>query len=607
MSTDNQPEPFLRTLAPLLRALESKTRTWLVSPRPAPLGLVERATLEGLTDDLGRNSLALDAEKPLLVIMLMGGTGVGKSSLMNAFAGAAVASASYARPTTRDPVVYVHESVRPERLDPSLRNCRLATHNRDTLIQKVIVDTPDVDSNDLANRETLIALLPHADVVLYVGSQEKYHDKLGWELFKEQRQRRAFAFVMNKWDRASQSSETGTRPDEDWLRDLKAEGFTEPKLFRTTAQLWIDSQGQTPANLPSGEQFAELREWLELGLTRMEIEAVKARGVSQLLSQLEKALEAARPPLLHEAADAVKQSWVPLLDEEANAQADVLANTVEPFQQEIEHHFATQGQQRFRGIMAAYLRITRKLRYAGNAIRERVTIPGGSSKPNEPSADWELASVAHDCAKLAEDRSLTARQSALASKLLIEADYNGFPLNLLDGPTAEAGKSDWHDRMIRSLVDSLSKTEAELTAPVGWKRIARGTAAGLANVLPEITFVVSIAVVLWQFAVQGNVPTLMMALMPIYATLGMLIILHVIIGVLLPVRWSGIRSDFRRHLGEGLNREFQSAYASIPRNVALAVASDRQRFDELFAEVRKVENWLVEKEMKANVSKLYGS
>src|SRR5207342_1325189 len=161
---------------------------------------------------------ALEQEKPLLVILLMGGTGVGKSTLLNALAGGAIAHASFARPTTRDPVVYYHESVKTERLDPALKHCRLAQHDRPALEQKILVDTPDLDSNDLANREKLIRLLPVADIVLYVGSQEKYHDKLGWELFLEQRQRRAFAFVLNKWDRCIHPGAVGMRPDEDLLR-----------------------------------------------------------------------------------------------------------------------------------------------------------------------------------------------------------------------------------------------------------------------------------------------------------------------------------------------------------------------------------------------------
>src|SRR5260370_1085479 len=115
----------------------------------------------------------LDVARPLLVIMLMGGTGVGKSTLLSALAGGSIAQASFTRPTTRDPVVYYHSSVRTDRLDPALRHCRLAPHERQSLEYKVLVDTPDLDSNDLANRDKLIGLLPVADVVLYVGSQEK--------------------------------------------------------------------------------------------------------------------------------------------------------------------------------------------------------------------------------------------------------------------------------------------------------------------------------------------------------------------------------------------------------------------------------------------------
>src|SRR5262249_55750036 len=155
-------EPVLRTLAPALRELERSLRRWLDAPHRYPRSTLTRATLEGLATDLRRQADALDVDRPLLIIMLIGGTGVGKSTLLNALAGRATAQASSARPPTRDPVAYYHESVQPHRLDIGLQHCRLVPHDRRGLEQKIIVDTPDLDSNDLANREKLFHLLPVA-------------------------------------------------------------------------------------------------------------------------------------------------------------------------------------------------------------------------------------------------------------------------------------------------------------------------------------------------------------------------------------------------------------------------------------------------------------
>ncbi len=596
--------PFLRTLAPLLRGLERRLRAWSEIRLVNPVTAVARAEIEGLADDLQRKAGALDVEQPTLVVMLMGGTGVGKSTLMNALAGAVIAPASFARPTTRDPVVYFHQSIDPEKLDPALRLCRLVRHDREPLRHKIIVDTPDVDSNDLANREKLIALLPVADVVLYVGSQEKYHDQLGWELFKGQRQRRAFAFVLNKWDRCVQVGPSGVRPDDDLLKDLKAEGFDSPKLFRTTAQPWVDAAAAgkaKPDDLPAGEQFAELKDWIELGLTRLEIEAVKARGVGQLLDQLARAVQAIRPPDLTAEATKVREAWTAALDEESRVASDVLVSALDPRSVEIEGHFNIRGQDRFRGLMAGYLKLL-TLRYSWRAFRPTLASPASPA-----DADLDLAGFAAGCARLAGERVLDRRATALVNRLLVEANAREFPLAILNDRTAAAAaRPGWDDRYTRAVVESLTEVERELTNPTGAKSLPRAIVRLIANYLPEAVLVGSIFVLLWRFFVEELTPSLFHVVMPFFVTLATLVLLHVLVSFVFPLRWPAIREQFRRVLNGRLRTEYERTFLPIPNELAEIILAERKTVDSLSEEVAQAVEWLAARESAAHVGELYG-
>jgi hypothetical protein len=602
-------EPFLRTLVPALRQLERGLRTWMDSPHRYPLATMTRAALQGEADNLRRQAEALDMERPLLVIMLMGGTGVGKSTLLNALAGGAIAEASFTRPTTRDPVVYYHESVKPERLDPALQHCRLAPHDRPNLEQKILVDTPDLDSNDLSNREKLLRLLPVADVVLYVGSQEKYHDKLGWELFLQQRRRRAFAFVLNKWDRCVLGSASGIRPDEDLVHDLQAEGFQTPLLFRTCAQAWVDrEQGNGRPHLPEGEQFPDLVHWLEMGLSRLEIEAIKARGISQLLHHLQRELISARAPDLSEAAVRTRETWERILAHEATSSGEVLLNTLEPYQREIEHHFSLEGQKRFRGLMASYLNLFTRARYVGSSLRGRLRLLPRSGQGSDAPAAWDLYAFTSACTGAAGERHLDARGRALANRLLVAGDGQGFPVELLTEATEKAAKIDWRQRDAHLLVEVLDRIEQQSIKPTGMRRWLQGGLVWLANQLPLIALLGVCILMLWQYTMGEPRREFKFGdfLLPVIVVFIVVVVLHVLITLLLPMRWGAIRGEFQRQLERRLQAELEGAYLPIPGDIAEALTQERHQVEQLSAQTRDVAAWVEQREQAANIAALYG-
>jgi hypothetical protein len=401
------------------------------------------------------------------------------------------------------------------------------------------------------------------------------------------------------------------------IHDLQREGFESPAVFRTQAQAWLDlalkPDGRTrPANLREGEQFEELSRWIEYGLTRVEIEAIKARGVSQMLEQLSTTLTDVRAPDLSEEADRTQASWERVLRDEAGNCAEVLLSTLEPYQREVEHHFSVQGQQRFRGLMAGYLKLTTKLQYAGSTLRDRIPFTptlgslSGRDKLETPTS-WNLGAFVHECTRVAGERVLNQRLTAMMNRLLVEADQQRFAASLLNPALAEAGRSDWQLRYDRSMIEALNQVEQNFTNPTGFRHVLKMLLIIAANFLPELTFIGALFVLLWRFFMQENyIPSLFDILLPFAITLVVLLLLHVLINVFLPLRWSAIRSEFHVELRSRIETELTSIYLAIPHQTRDVLLGERQQVDAIISEANDLLKWLNERQQAASIMSLYG-
>jgi hypothetical protein len=308
----------------------------------------------------------------------------------------------------------------------------------------------------------------------------------------------------------------------------------------------------------------------------------------------------------------VKGAWEKVLAEEADVQADVLVGTLEPYQTEVEHHFSVEDQSRFRGLMAAYLRVTTRLRYAGSSLRDRIPLAGLKGRilggKVETPVEWNLGAFVQECTRTAGERVLDQRTFALINRLLVDADAKGFPLALLTDSTGAAGRLDWRERTSRAVIDALAEVERRATHPTGWRKLVRGTLGALANTLPEISLVVTAGIILWNFiaASPPHIPSMFEVALIAIIPLVVIIVLHLLILLLLPVRWPAIRGEFRRHLGGRIAEELDRAYLPIPGEVAAAIQEERKQVDALVAETKQVTDWLAERQQAARVAELYG-
>jgi 50S ribosome-binding GTPase len=241
--------------------------------------------------DTSRARRALDDARQRLgfkgsayVLAFVGGTGVGKSSLLNALAGGVVSAASARRPTTGTSVAWVAESVREE-MAPLLEWLdvrEVRDHTNRAFADVAILDLPDLDSTTPEHRARVDELLPRVDAVVWVADPEKYRDAvLHDDYLRRWAPRLARQLVvLNKADRIGADAE---RVREHLAASLRAEGIEDVGVAVTSAIRDGDTR--------------ELREWIVNGV---EAKRVIAERIAAELQDASLDL-ATRAGVLHDA------------------------------------------------------------------------------------------------------------------------------------------------------------------------------------------------------------------------------------------------------------------------------------------------------------------
>ena len=254
-------DALLRCLAALLQAIEAAD----------VLGIPAEGARDVHADGMQRLGFPSDA----YVLALVGGTGVGKSSLLNALARATVSPASARRPTTSEPVAWVPGAQR-EALGPLLEwlgVSEVREHGADGLRSVAILDLPDMDSVVGAHRERVESLLPLVDAVAWVTDLEKYHDAILHDGFLRTWVPRLArqAVVVNKADRLADDDRPRIRRDLE--RDL-------------VQRLTVADQSSVPVLMTSAASdpdLDEFRAWLAAGAAAKAV--VRARIAASAVDQ----------------------------------------------------------------------------------------------------------------------------------------------------------------------------------------------------------------------------------------------------------------------------------------------------------------------------------
>jgi len=235
----------------------------------------------------------------VLYVGIMGGTGVGKSTLIDALAREEISAISEKRPFTDHAVVYRHRDTPRglEKITSLLRDVD-AVHNIDAIKDFILLDLPDFDSKDENNRRNATRIAPQLDGIVWVASPEKYGDAVFYEFIKQNvADQINYTFVLNKADELIDSALADPYSDlkkvlGDFTFRLKHEaGVEQPRIFSLSS---IGEFEAANGNAFLHNEFGRFRAFLMSERDAKEIASVKTANLQEetrrVLAELRKAV-----------------------------------------------------------------------------------------------------------------------------------------------------------------------------------------------------------------------------------------------------------------------------------------------------------------------------
>lgn len=211
----------------------------------------------------------------VLLVALVGGSGVGKSTLLNALAGDQIAETSEMRPCTSAPTVYHPPGMRLTLSGlPGVRHVA-----RSALDHIALIDTPDSDTIVGEHRRIVEQVLQECDLILLCADSEKYLDEATWSLLYPLRGLRAMVCVETRVAR----HDTAIR--EHWRKNLQEKGFQIDHYFQVNALRAFDRKLALSTAREEEFDFSALEMFLRHELDRERVTRIKSSNAAGLLAQ----------------------------------------------------------------------------------------------------------------------------------------------------------------------------------------------------------------------------------------------------------------------------------------------------------------------------------